>query len=696
MTQNENNFDYEYEEHSTIDHRIAGLELLMGVFSTNTSSPRLDMLSKHISQAMCLKGADFPFLFSGNEKTIGEYEYSTCDRQQDVEILSVIPKYLFTAGHSSETPEFTVICRGLQDKKIDYFTVSKYTKGTDGYGYYNKLMNQHMLQPGTYLNKDVKLSTSPIHKGNQYCLGINANAVYMTMPGTVEDAFTISQSMADKMGTTSIRTMTIQIFPNQHPLNLYGDENEIKFMPDIGEKVRDDGILAGFRTPTDSTFMSDTLPNKLGEPNYLHDKLFRAPPGSTILDINCYMNKANAPAHLWTQVDKYINASVNYYKQIIDVYNSVKGEAISGAFNTLVSGAMSKLLAAGYKTRGIKSRSKVSLAQKESRIEFLQVEITYAHTLKVSNGFKITGRDGHKGVLCQILPDEDMPVDEHGFQADIVIDPLAVNNRMNIGQLYEVYINRISEFVRRSIEAEPEYGWQYLLDYLHTINPLYAKVVNEVHPTDEHKRTYVDYTIKNGVYINIPFALDTITLDLMELLDERYGAQMTPVSYNIVDKHGNKKRVTSKCKAGIGSKYIYLLYKIPEDSAAGICYINQFQIPIAPSKISRLTHPISQTPNRMGEDEFRILSATADMAAVMRLSCIQANSLPGVHKLAETLLTEQCPTRIGKAPISDKELKDNNPVLGILHHALSTAGIDSYNTEASEDDEQNIEILKGV
>jgi DNA-directed RNA polymerase subunit beta len=52
----------------------------------------------------------------------------------------------------------------------------------------------------------------------------------------------------------------------------------------------------------------------------------------------------------------------------------------------------------------------------------------------------MAGRHGNKGVISVIMPVEDMPYDEHGRPVDIVLNPLGVPSRMNVGQILEVHL----------------------------------------------------------------------------------------------------------------------------------------------------------------------------------------------------------------------------------------------------------------
>ena len=63
-----------------------------------------------------------------------------------------------------------------------------------------------------------------------------------------------------------------------------------------------------------------------------------------------------------------------------------------------------------------------------------------AQKRKISVGDKMAGRHGNKGVVSRILPQEDMPFLEDGTPLDIVLNPLGVPSRMNIGQVLEVHL----------------------------------------------------------------------------------------------------------------------------------------------------------------------------------------------------------------------------------------------------------------
>ena len=69
-----------------------------------------------------------------------------------------------------------------------------------------------------------------------------------------------------------------------------------------------------------------------------------------------------------------------------------------------------------------------------------QVRVYVAQRRKIQQGDKIAGRHGNKGVICNVLPVEDMPYMAEGTPIDVILNPLGVPSRMNVGQLLECHL----------------------------------------------------------------------------------------------------------------------------------------------------------------------------------------------------------------------------------------------------------------
>ena len=70
----------------------------------------------------------------------------------------------------------------------------------------------------------------------------------------------------------------------------------------------------------------------------------------------------------------------------------------------------------------------------------MMVRVSVAQRRKITAGDKMAGRHGNKGVVSKVVPVEDMPFLEDGNQVDIILNPLGVPGRMNIGQVLETHL----------------------------------------------------------------------------------------------------------------------------------------------------------------------------------------------------------------------------------------------------------------
>ena len=71
---------------------------------------------------------------------------------------------------------------------------------------------------------------------------------------------------------------------------------------------------------------------------------------------------------------------------------------------------------------------------------------------RIQPGDKLAGRHGNKGVISEIMPMEDMPYDENGEPVDIVLNPLGVPSRMNVGQVLETHLGRVAKGLGNKIQ----------------------------------------------------------------------------------------------------------------------------------------------------------------------------------------------------------------------------------------------------
>jgi DNA-directed RNA polymerase subunit beta len=88
----------------------------------------------------------------------------------------------------------------------------------------------------------------------------------------------------------------------------------------------------------------------------------------------------------------------------------------------------------------------------------MQIQIFVAQMRKIAVGDKLGGRHGNKGVIARILPVEDMPFMEDGTPVEIVLNPLGVPSRMNVGQLFETHLGMAARALGMKVASPPFNG----------------------------------------------------------------------------------------------------------------------------------------------------------------------------------------------------------------------------------------------
>lgn len=152
----------------------------------------------------------------------------------------------------------------------------------------------------------------------------------------------------------------------------------------------------------------------------------------------------------------------------------------------------------------------------------MQIQVFVAQMRKIAVGDKLGGRHGNKGVIARILPIEDMPFMADGTPVDIVLNPLGVPSRMNVGQLFETHLGMAarmlgmkvaspsfdgvpSEKIRELLKQAglPEDGKQQLFDgrtgdafkELTTVGSMYMIKLNHMVADKIHARSTGPYTM---------------------------------------------------------------------------------------------------------------------------------------------------------------------------------------------------------
>jgi DNA-directed RNA polymerase subunit beta len=109
------------------------------------------------------------------------------------------------------------------------------------------------------------------------------------------------------------------------------------------------------------------------------------------------------------------------------------------------------------KVVGVKIFSRANGHELKSGV-IMQVQVFVAQMRKIQVGDKLAGRHGNKGVIARVLPVEDMPFLADGTPVDVVLNPMGVPSRMNIGQLFETHLGMAATALGLKIATPPFNG----------------------------------------------------------------------------------------------------------------------------------------------------------------------------------------------------------------------------------------------
>ena len=137
------------------------------------------------------------------------------------------------------------------------------------------------------------------------------------------------------------------------------------------------------------------------------------------------------------------------------------------------------------------------------------VKVFIATKRKIQTGDKIAGRHGNKGTISRVLPLQDMPYMEDGTPVDIVLNPLGVPSRMNVGQILETHLGwAASELGKQLNEMCEQYKrGEKTIDELNAkLKAIYGdkQYKNDIEPMTEAEKLEMISNLKNGVPMATP------------------------------------------------------------------------------------------------------------------------------------------------------------------------------------------------
>jgi len=278
------------------------------------------------------------------------------------------------------------------DSTYQTYSLHKFTRSNQGTSYNQKVV----VSEGQRLDVGSVIADGPCTDQGEMALGKNLLVAFMSWEGhNYEDAIILSQRLVQDDVLTSIHIEEYEVDARDTKL---GAEEITRDIPNVSEEVLADLDERGIIRVGADVVPGDILVGKVtpkGETELTpEERLLRA----------IFGEKAREVRDTSLKVPHGESGKVIGVK----IFESEEGFELAAGVNQLV---------------------RVYVAQKR----------------KIQDGDKLAGRHGNKGVISKILPVEDMPFLEDGTPVDVVLNPLGVPGRMNVGQVLEMHLGWVAK-----------------------------------------------------------------------------------------------------------------------------------------------------------------------------------------------------------------------------------------------------------
>ena len=377
---------------------------------------------------------------------------------------------------------------------VDIYNLVKYTRSNQ-----NTCINQRpLVKKGDHVKAGDIIADGPSIDLGELAIGQNMRIAFMPWNGfNYEDSILVSERVVQEDRLTSIHIQELTCITRDTKLGMEEitsdipgvsesalsklDENGIVY---VGAKVEAGDILVGKVTPKGESQLSPEeklLKAIFGEKaSDIKDTSLRVPSSvsGTVIDVQIFTrdgaeknpraksNESLMVSEFSKDLDDEMRIVTNSLKntviQALKKENLItsKGKITQEAVTEMNLEDILKLKVKNKKVTDLQknitdqfkkyqSENKEKMAINKKKIEggndlapsvLSVIKVYLAVKRKIQAGDKMAGRHGNKGVISSIIPVEDMPYDENGEPVDIVLNPLGVPSRMNVGQILETHL----------------------------------------------------------------------------------------------------------------------------------------------------------------------------------------------------------------------------------------------------------------
>ncbi len=458
-------------------------------FLENDDANRALMGSNMQRQAVPLIHTDSPLVGTGMEPVVA--------RDSGVVVIAK------RAGVVDQVDANRIVIRTDEegaDVGVDIYNLSKFQRSNMG----TCINQKPLVRVGDTIEKNQVIGDGPSTDKGDLALGQNALVAFMSWNGRVfEDSIMISERIVQNDVFTSIHISEFEVMSRDTKLGNEEITRDIPNVGEealrnldeagiisIGAEVKPGDILAGKVTPKGETPMTPEeklLRAIFGEKaTDVRDTSLRVPPGTfgTVVDVHVFSRRGVEKDERALSIEQANIESLrqdcaserkiierNYYltvRELIEGTTVVKGTKVVKKGTKLTAQALDECPRSQWAqfvvdddkamdrliklTKQFDQRIKAMTVHLDDKISKVQsgdelspgvmkmVKVFIAVKRKLQPGDKMAGRHGNKGVISCIVPVEDMPHLEDGTPVDVVLNPLGIPSRMNVGQVLETHL----------------------------------------------------------------------------------------------------------------------------------------------------------------------------------------------------------------------------------------------------------------
>ena len=370
-------------------------------FLQNNDSARVQMHDSQVKQAICLINPEHPFIRTGLEEQYLPYS-----------------SYLYVAKDDGKViyKDDIIMIVKYKDNTGEIIKIDSLYGNKEGF---DKILITNLNQDDTFYKDQILARHSSVSEDGFLTMGCNLKTTYISHPYNFKDALIISETCAKKMSTRIIYEESIDC---QYNIPIIWKDNNISY--NQGTYVNKGDTIF---------IIKDRFPNNPMNIVSSGDKVLAPVSGKLYYDI---------------KVDEIVKT-----RNEEDFYNNLYKNQI--AKEEIIAQKIREIYNQDDDKEVLKAEAYINYycPQLNKRRTGRNMILTYwiVRECPVIRGCKLTNRHGNKGVVARIYPDEKMPMDKYGQYADIVLSSMCCTSRMNVGQLFELHINRANNLYTTNV-----------------------------------------------------------------------------------------------------------------------------------------------------------------------------------------------------------------------------------------------------